>query len=163
MKFKKTLLVTTAILGLAAGIAIGQVTQPQVTGIGTSDLFPIIPSGVPTAQSQFASLARMRSATLAGTGGHTGTPVVSVCGTGGGTVAGNDYAFLLTQGSTANTACVVTFATHFNAAPVCIVQNENLLVTVNIVVAAATTNITITQPSLTGQIYAVHCEGLTGG
>lgn len=159
---RKALLSSVAIVALAGGIAIGQVTLPQVSAITTSDLFPIIPQGAPTAQSQFASLARMRSANLAGVGSHTGKPTVTNCNLAAGTIAGNDFAFTLTSGNAATTSCVATFATAFNLAPVCTVQNAGV-VTAGISFSVTTTAITITQPSLASQTYEVICVGLTGG
>lgn len=53
-------------------------------------------------------------------------PVISTCGTGTGTVVGDDQTGVITT-ATAATACTATFAKAYQAAPICIVTDDSLV------------------------------------
>lgn len=170
--YRRYLLATAAAVVIGAGLTFNQaivavaqsISIPLVTDITTADDFPVLKNGTPTAQSTWATLARMRAAMLSGGGAHTGTPVLTGCVTSGGTISGTDAAFLLTQGSSANTSCVATFSTAFNLAPICSVQPQTLSIfTAGVSFVVTTISITITQASLSSTVYDVVCVGRPGG
>jgi hypothetical protein len=92
--------------------------------------------------------------TLAITGhtNATGTAPTSVtlCGTPGqGTVAGTDYAGVITTGAAATSSCTLTFSATYSSSPVCVLSNQS---------NASTSLQAITTPT-TLLIYASSSEG----
>ena len=60
MKIRNFLIGLAAAAALSiSGAAFAQVTLPQVQTIGPNDLVQVIPNGVPTAQSQYATAAAL--------------------------------------------------------------------------------------------------------
>lgn len=156
-----------AALGLASGLAFGAasvgIPVPYVTALGDTDVVQIIKGGVPSAQNVYSSLASLRSYILGGSISHTGVPVLTSCITGGGTIVGNDYAFILTGGSTASTSCVATFAAAYTATPVCSLSSQTAYGTTTASYTVSTSAVTITQASGSSNVYNVICVGQDGG
>ena len=51
---------TAILLASAVSLASAQtITLPQVTSVGTADLFPVVVGGAPTAQSRYATAAQI--------------------------------------------------------------------------------------------------------
>jgi hypothetical protein len=87
------------------------------------------------------------------------TPAISACGTSPPAATGNDNAFQLTTGSGGPTACTATFGGAWATAPICIAQEFNGVVVVD-VSAASTTAITLAFASgLTSKKVNVICRG----
>ncbi len=88
------------------------------------------------------------------------TPTLSGCGSSLATIAGNDTAFVASQGNGSVTTCRATFATAFATnAPVCVVTGKERTV----VIAAVTTTYvefsTVTPTDDNKQVFYVHCLG----
>lgn len=115
--------------GQAAPSASGQSSGPPLQGCG--------PGGVH----------------LCGTGGQ---PAITSCGTGP-LVVGNDTAGRVLTG-TAATACTITFATAWNAIPVCVVMGDYVTVAFSV----TTTAISLLD-ALASSRYRWHCFGQPGG
>lgn len=82
---------------------------------------------------------------------------VSSCGTGSGTVAGDDQAGTITT-ATAATACTYTFSKAYRIAPVCTVT-DNSLVGFADISSVSTTAITFgISSALTGGLLYYHCD-----
>lgn len=148
-----------ALLGvLCGGYAIAQVSLPAPSTMGVSDRVQVLPNGVPTATSVYATLSQFRAWAFSGKSAHSGTPVLTSCGTGSPTVAGTDYAFRVTQGTSA-TGCIATFWTAFNAVPTCVAVNETAPATSTPAYTVTATAVTLVTASTSGEIWNVICVG----
>lgn len=156
---KRLLGIVAGIAGiLAAAIAIAQVTLPQPASMGVSDRVQVIPNGSPQATNVYATLTQFQAWAFGGKSAHSGTPVLTSCGTGSPTVAGTDYAFRVTQGTGA-TGCVATFASAFNATPTCVAVNETAPATSTPAYSVTTTAVTLVTANTNGEIWNVVCVG----
>ena len=161
MKTLKTrLFAALAAIGLllGGGYAIAQVTIPAPSSMGVSDRVQVIPNGQPAAGNVYATLTQFRAWLLGSKSGHSGTPVISSCGTSPGPIVGTDNAFTVTQGTTA-TGCVLTFAAAFTVAPTCVAANQTAPGTSTPAYTVSTTAITLVTASTTGEIWQVVCIG----
>lgn len=96
-----------------------------------------------------------------GTSAHlmfsNGTPAIASGFGPSPTIAGTDYAFVVSTGNTASATGVVNFGHTFSAAPVCIAAGP---AAANPIAAASTTTaVTLTYISSTLQTIGVHCTG----
>lgn len=169
MSFRNILIagVAALTLGSLCARAEAQVTVlPQVPAIVAGDLFQDIQNGVAKSTNVYASSLQLRSYMIGQSAGHTGVPTLTtsttVCGGAAGTVNGTDVSGQITQGSSASTSCVVTFATPFVTAPECFVSINNVADTV-LKCATSTTALTITSGSQTAQLINYQVVGLPGG
>jgi ABC-type phosphate/phosphonate transport system substrate-binding protein len=89
--------------------------------------------------------------------GNRPAPVLSACVTGGSpTLVGNDFAGVITGGTTASTSCVVTFGTAYVTAPNCVVTwQTGPLAAMSW--TTSTTALTITQTSNASSKIAYMC------
>lgn len=163
--FRKFLLgIGAAALLAVAGVALAQsITLPYVTSIGDTDAFQDVVGGQPNAQSRYTTGTLLRAYIFGSQTLHTGTPVLTSCITGSGTIVGTDYAFILTGGSTASTSCVATFAVAYTSTPVCTVSSQTAYGTTTASFAVSTTAVTITQASGSSNVYDVICVARPGG
>ncbi len=120
-----------------------------IAGLGYA---PVNPSALGTMAFQNASAVAITGGSAAGvtvaatalsTSSHivftsASTPTISGCGLGA-TIAGNDSRWTLTTGTSLGT-CVVTFATPFAAAPVCVAVSNNIT---SLAIVSATTATTV--------------------
>lgn len=141
-------------------------TPPQVQSVNPGDLFQDIPNGIPSAQNLYISLTNLRAAVLGLNIGHAGTPTLttstSVCGGSTATILGTDFGGAITQGSTASTSCVLTFAQAYATAPACVGSINNVADTA-FKLATTTTAITFTQTSASSNVTNYICTALPGG
>lgn len=105
---------------------------------------------------------------MVSTNGHVMTnglaPSISSCGGGSPSVSGTDVAGTITVGSGVTTACTLTFATPYSAAPVCIVSDNSTAVTGDISSISATAVTFGFSASLGGgQVYYTCIGTATGG
>lgn len=165
---RKILLAGAAMLALAgAGATHAQsVTPPQVTTVNPTDLVQVIPNGVPQPNNVYASELNLRSFHLGQAAGHTAAPVLTtsttVCGGSTATVLGTDVSGQITEGSSASTSCVVTFAKAFVTAPECYVSINNVTDS-SLKCATSTTAMTITKSSAASELINYLILGLPGG
>lgn len=153
-----------AALLAVAGVAIAQtITLPYVSIIGDTDAFQDVVGGQPNAQNKYTTGLLLRSYIFGSGTLHTGVPVLTSCITGGGTVAGTDYAFILTGGSTASTTCTATFSVAFKTTPVCSATSQTAPGTTTPSYTVSTTAVTITQASGSSNVYDVICVAQAGG
>lgn len=158
-----------AVLCGFSGAAFAQsVTLPAITTLSDTDAFQDVVNGQPNAQNQYATGKSLRGYIFGGgaygtSSIHTGTPVLTSCITGGGTIVGTDYSFILTGGSTAATSCVATFSVAYNATPNCVVSSQTAPGTTTPSYAVSTTAVTITQASNSSEVYNVICVARNGG
>jgi hypothetical protein len=99
---------------------------------------------------------------LGGNSAHSGIPALTSCGGGSPAIAGTDFAFRVTQGSTA-TGCVATFSTAFVSIPVCVAVNQTAPGTSTPAYSVTTTAITLVTASTSGEIWDVVCVAQNGG
>ena len=166
MKLNRKTLIAAA-LGIVAlgGIALAQiVTLPTVSTIYATDLFQDISTGVPRQTNVYASALQLQGWILGGNIVRSSEkPVLTGCITGGGTIAGSDSAFILTGGTTASTSCIATFPTAYVSTPVCSVTSQTAYGTTTPSYTVSTTAVTITQASLSSEVYNVICVAQPGG
>lgn len=157
---KKSLIGLAGAAGLLlAGLAIAQtVTIPSPTSMGSTDRIQVIPKGQPSAQSVYGTLTQLRAWLMGANSAHSGTPVLTSCGTGSPAVTGTDNAFTVTQGTT-TTGCIATFAQAFTAAPVCVAVNETAPGTATPAYTVTATAITLVTASTSGEIWQIICVG----
>ena len=161
---KKSLIVLSLAGVLAAGLALSQtISLPLVQSAGTSALVQILPTGQPSTGNVYANVESLKAWLFGSNTAHTGTPALTSCITGGGTIAGTDSAFILTGGSTSSTSCVATFSTAYAKTPVCTVSSQTAYGTTTASYAVSTTAVTITQASLGSEVYNVICVSQPGG
>ena len=141
---------------LAGGYAIAQVTIPYVTSLGTGDIMQVIKNANPQAGNTYATITQLRAWMFGANSAHSGTPVLTSCGGGSPAVAGTDYAFRVTQGTTA-TGCVATFSTAFTNTPTCVAVNETAPGTSTPAYSVSTTAVTLVTASTSGEIWDVVC------
>ena len=166
MNFKQKLLASAAVcLALGgAGAALAQfVTPATVTNLSDTDLIQDIPNGVSASTNVYATGKVLRSYIFGSNTLHTGKPALTVCSSGGGTIVGSDYAFILTGGTTASTSCVATFSVAFTSIPVCTVASQTAPATTTPSFAVSTTAVTITQARQASEVYDVICVAQPGG
>lgn len=109
----KRLLALIAILGLGLTFAWAQVPNQSIQI--TQD--PSGPVGYDSVQGGVLLPGHLLTSTR-----KAPAPALTACITGGSpTLAGTDFAGLITAGTTASTSCVVTFGTAFQTAPNCVV------------------------------------------
>ncbi len=156
-------------LALAAipSFVAAQVTLPTISSVGRTDVIPIIPNGFPTAQGVYETTLQQRSFTFGQNSQHLGTPVLTTSGSTCGSstasaISGTDTQGQITEGSSASTSCVVTFATAFATAPACFVSIDNVTDT-SLKCATSTTALTITKSSAASEKINYLVLGLSGG
>lgn len=140
-------------------------TAPLVTSMGASDTTQIQPGGGAVVGNFYASMTQLRAFLLqqnATRGTPTLTTTTSVCGGSTATILGSNFAFAVTEGSTASTSCVVTFVPAFVTAPVCTAGLNNVADTAFKIAVTATT-LTATQTSASSNVLNVVCMGQVGG
>lgn len=156
---KKFVIGIIGALGLLAAAAIAQtVSIPSPTSMGSSDRVQVIPNGQPSAQSVYATLTQFRAWLLGANSAHSGTPVLTSCGSGSPSVTGTDLAFRVTQGTSA-TGCVATFAQAFTSTPTCVAVNQTAPATSTPAYTVSTTAVTLVTASTNGEIWNVVCIG----
>lgn len=158
---KKIILGLAGALLIAAGVW-AQVTLPQPSSMGVSDRVQVIPGGQPSAGSVYATLTQLRAWVLGGASGHSGTPVLTSCGTGSPTISGTDTSGTITVGTSA-TGCVATFATAFVSAPTCVATSRTAPATTTPAYTVSTTALTLTQTSTSGNLWDYVCIAKAGG
>lgn len=161
--FKNRIAAAVAAIGLLlGGFAVAQVTLPNPASMGVNDVVQVIPNGAPVAGNVYATLTQFRAWLLGGASGHSGVPVLTSCGTGSPSVVGSDFAFRVTQGTSA-TGCVATFAAAFNNIPTCVAVNETAPGTSTPAYSVTATAITLVTASTSGEIWNVLCLARNGG
>lgn len=159
MKFLKSRLAAVlGVLALACGVAFAQPIIPYVTSLGSTDIVQVIKNANPTAGNTYANITQLKAWILGGNSAHSGIPVLTSCGSGSPTVAGTDYAFRVTQGTSA-TGCVATFSTPFTATPTCVAVNQTAPGTSTPAYTVSTTAVTLVTASTSGEIWNVVCIG----
>jgi hypothetical protein len=159
----KKLLAIFGALVFGAGIAFAQaVPIPYVSSLGTGDIMQVIKNAAPSAGNTYATLTQLRAWLLGGNSAHSGIPALTSCGGGSPAIAGTDFAFRVTQGSTA-TGCVATFSTAFVSIPVCVAVNQTAPGTSTPAYSVTTTAITLVTASTSGEIWDVVCVAQNGG
>ncbi len=162
-RLKKYLAAALAVVSLfTVGFALAQVTIPAPASMGLTDRVQVIPNGNPAVGNVFATLTQLRAWMLGGASGHSGTPALTSCGTGSPSIVGSDFAFRVTQGTSA-TGCVATFSTAFNVAPTCVAVNETAPATSTPAYTVSATAITLVTASTSGEIWNVICVARNGG
>lgn len=156
---KKRYLALAAIGLLAAGAVVAQtVPVPAPTSMGANDRIQVIPNGIPQVGNVYGTLTQLRAWLLGANSAHSGTPVLTSCGTGSPAVTGTDLAFTVTQGTGA-TGCIATFAQAFTATPVCVAVNQTAPGTSTPAYTVSATAVTLVTASTNGEIWNVHCIG----
>lgn len=162
-KYLKTLAAAILLPTLLGVAAIAQtVTLPAPQSMGVSDRVQVIPNGIPSAQSVFATLTQFRAWVLGGASGHSGTPALSSCGSGSPAISGTDSAGTVTAGTSA-TGCVITFSTAYAAAPYCVVTSQVAPGTSTPAYSVSATAITLVQASQSGNKWDYICVARAGG
>jgi len=160
---KKLILTAGAALLATAGIAYAQAPPvPLAPSLGQNDIQQVIPNGAPQAGNVYATLSQLRAWILGGGSGHVGTPAITACGGGTPTIVGSDFAFTITQGTTA-TGCVATFSTAFASTPVCVAANQTAPGTSTPAYTVSPTAVTLVTASTSGEIWNVVCVARNGG
>lgn len=83
-------------------------------------------------------------------------PVVTACGTSP-TIAGSDFAGLVTVGTGTPTSCTITFSAAFAVIPVCIVNSATQLAAFSYTVSV--TAIVVTQTATSSNLLRYTCIG----
>lgn len=170
---KKLLIGTAAIaLLIGSGVAFAQtlnptgINLPYVQAINIGDAFQDVVNGNPLVGNVYATAAQLRSYILGQNSQHLATPTptvsTSICGGSAATVNGTDLSGQVTEGATASTSCVLTFATPFITAPECFVSLNNVADTA-LKCATSTTALTVTQTSASSHLMNYLVVGLPGG
>ncbi len=166
MKLKKSLLACVSIAGLLAATAAFAQLAPAlkyVTNSSDTDVFQDIPNGIPGSVNSYITGKVLRSYIFGSGTLHTGTPALTGCSGGGGTLTGTDYAMILTGGTTATTSCIATFSVAYASVPVCVVSSQTAYATTTPSFTVSTTAVTITQASQASEVYDVICVAKAGG
>lgn len=159
LNMKKLLGLLGATLALViGGLALAQVTIPAPASMTVNDRVQIIPNGNVAVGNVYATLTQMRAWVLGGISGHSGTPVLSSCGTSPA-VAGTDTAMRVTTGTGTPAACTITFSTAFTSTPSCVVSSQTAYATTTPAFTVSTTAISLTQAAGDSRIYNIHCIG----
>lgn len=163
--FTKIGLISAAFATIAlSGAAVAQTVLPYVQSINSTDAFSDLQNGQVMFTNVYATAGNLRGWILGGNIIRSAEkPVLTACITGGGTITGTDNAFYITGGSTSSTSCVATFATAYNARPICTVSSETAPGTTTPSYAVSTTAVTITQASGGSNVYDVVCVAQAGG
>lgn len=147
---------------LCAGVAYAA-TVPYVASIAITDAFQVIKSGTPTSGSVYATGLQLRNFILGNNSQFGATaPTLTSCGTGSPAVVGSNVAGTVTTGTTA-TGCVVTFATAFALAPICVVSSQVAPGTSTPAYSVSTTALTWVQASQSGAKFDYICVAQPGG
>lgn len=169
MNIKKLgLVIAASALALSvAGIGVAQIVTPvTVPSMTAADLFSDIYNGQSAPTNVYATILQMRSFVLGQNSQHlaapTPTTTTSICGGSTATISGTDTSGQVTEGSTASTSCVVTFAKAFVTAPECFVSLNNVADTA-LKCATTTTTLTVTQTSASSNVLNYLVVGLPGG
>ena len=85
-------------------------------------------------------------------------PAPTIAGTGTPSLSGTDVGGTITMGASATTA-IVTFGRAYVTTPHCVVTAQTAFTTTNIAYTRTTTNISITQPSTSGNLINYFCTG----
>ncbi len=132
-------------------------------GIGTTSPYAnlSVQSGASTGDAFVVATSSKAAVFGIDNDGHTFTsgpaPVISSCGTGTGTVVGNDQSGVITT-ATAATSCTATFAKAYRVAPVCTVSDDSTAGFPD-VSSVSTTAVTFgISSALTGGKLYYHCE-----
>lgn len=154
---KFRLLAATVGVFLLGGIALAQtVVIPYVSSLGTGDIMQVVKNASPQAGNTYATVTQLRAWMFGANSAHSGVPVLTSCGSGSPAVTGTDYAFTVTQGTTA-TGCVATFAQAFTTAPVCVAVNQTAPGTSTPAYTVSTTAVTLVTASTSGEVWNVIC------
>lgn len=144
MNFRRYLLPSLLILGLAGGLAIAQninkalqLSQDNTGAFGVDSNFGVYFPGH-----------------ILSTG--TGRPSPTIAGTATPTISGTDVAGLVTTGTSATTA-TVTFGQAFLATPACVVTSQTVATPVGY--TASTTQLALTFTTATGLLINYWCSG----
>lgn len=120
--------VTASNSGVLGGLGVNQ----QLWGIGTSSPYATFSIQSNSSTGDAFVIATSTGNAIAGVDndGHRFTsgpaPIISSCGTGTGTVVGDDQSGTITT-ATAATACTMTFAKAYQKAPTCTVTDNSLV------------------------------------
>jgi hypothetical protein len=159
---KKLIYGALGLVALAAGVAFAQTAIPYVASLGQSDIQQVIKNANPQAGNTYATITQLRAWMLGGASGHSATPSIGSCGGGSPAIVGSDFAFRVTQGTSA-TGCVVTFAAAFTSIPACVAVNETAPATSTPAYSVTTSAITLVTASTSGEIWDVVCVARNGG
>jgi hypothetical protein len=159
---KKLIYGALGLVALAAGVAFAQTAIPYVASLGQSDIQQVIKNANPQAGNTYATITQLRAWMLGGASGHSATPSIGSCGGGSPSIVGSDFAFRVTQGTSA-TGCVVTFAAAFTSIPACVAVNETAPGTSTPAYSVTTSAITLVTASTSGEIWDVVCVARNGG
>lgn len=155
-----------AVLVFAAPVDAQPVQAPLVSTMGSADAFQDIYGGYGSTTNLYASIPQIRSYVLGQNSQHLTAPVptitTSICGGSAATVSGTDTSGQVTEGSTASTSCVLTFAKAFATAPECFVSINNVADTA-LKCSTSTTAATVTQTSASSNVLNYLIVGLPGG
>lgn len=113
----------------AAGIAVSQVSLPQLSAMSPGDLIQDVPNGLAQSTSYFVNSLQVRSFVLGQNSQHLSAPTLTVsgavCGGSTGAINGTDVQGQITMGTSASTNCTVTFAAPYASPPSCFVAIDN--------------------------------------
>lgn len=154
-------------LCFAGSAAVAQiVTIPYLTAMTAADAFQDIASGNPSTTNTYVTSQQIRSWVLGQNSQHLAAPTptitTSICGGSTATLKGTDLSGQVTEGSTASTSCVLTFATAFVTAPECFVSIDNVTDSA-LKCHTTTTTMTVTQTSASSNVLNYLVVGLSGG
>lgn len=161
----RRILLALAFCAAAAAAVAQSVGVPMVQSIGPTDITRIIPSAAPSAQSVYASMLQLQAWVFGGNSQRTGTtaPALGVnCGTAP-SIAGNDYAGVVTMGTGTPVACTITFNTAYVAAPTCVVSSQTAYGTSTLSYTVSTTAITTGQAAIDSNKVSYVCVAKAGG
>lgn len=160
------LLAAAALAFGSPGLALAQVTVPIVSTVGSNDAVQDIQNSQSAPTNFYATVLQLRSFTLGQNSQHLTAPTLttttSICGGSTATVSGTDTSGQVTEGSSASTSCVITFAKAFVTAPECFVSINNVADTA-LKCATTTTTMTVTQTSASSNVLNYLVVGLPGG
>src|SRR5260370_20368328 len=152
-----------AVLALAIGLCVAAAfaDQMQLTipgaGLGSNNTF----TGSNTLSGAIQQFGSGTGAPTHIASGQTTAPALTSCGTGSPAITGTDTAGIVTLGTSA-TGCVITFNVAYTATPFCVVSwIATPLASQSYV--TATTAITLTQTSASGNKVQYVCVAASGG
>lgn len=155
-----------AALSFGAAVHAQPVTPPVLANMTAQDLVQDLPGGTVYPTNYYVTDQQMKSWVLGQNSQHltapTPTITTTICGGSTGTVVGTDVAGQITEGSSASTSCVLTFAKAFVTAPACFVSINNVTDS-SLKCATSTTVLTITKSSNASELINYLVVGLPGG
>ncbi len=156
------LLASMAAGAVAFAASVG-IAVPYVSSIVVTDAVQVIKGAVPSAQNTYASGLQLRNFVF-GLNSQLGTtaPTLTSCGTGSPAVTGTNTAGTVTAGTSA-TGCIITFATAYVTAPVCVVSSEVAPGTSTPAYSVTASAITLVQASQSGNKWDYICVAQPGG